>query len=109
MLASAPVRAAGERVGDLGAAFGAAAADVAPVAAPFAGAGFLPVRGSGAAGAAAAVASVSITLPVMFVLVALGMGFAIAGTTLGDADPRLCVRHNRICDRRHGGASAAAA
>ena len=32
-----------------------------------------------------------------------------AGATLGDADPRLCVRHNRLCDRRHGGASAATA
>ena len=32
-----------------------------------------------------------------------------AGATLGDADPRLCVRHNRLCDGRHGGASAAIA
>ena len=36
-------------------------------------------------------------------------GRSAAGPTLGDADPCLCLRHNRVCDRRHGGASAASA
>src|SRR5882724_10869437 len=44
-------------IGVGGAAFGAAAARVAAAVEPFAGAGFLPVRGSGTAGAGAAVAA----------------------------------------------------
>src|ERR1700735_4066616 len=45
-------------IGMDGAAFGADATDVAPAAAPFAGADFLPLRGNGAAGAGAAVAAI---------------------------------------------------